>query len=399
MSASPSCDPNTDTESQVMQNPVPSGLEDMQGLLRRLQMTHIDNTLSTHWNESMPKNDDTYYRQNLYTQFALVAMLIQNQKTEIRIQFIDLAYLLNPVDHPRISVQQIVKIFIKWDNLQYKANELQKNRKFEGFVYNLLCWMKDYQQYHKDIFRTIPTYYHFEPIDSKFPNFEISSPISLAGHISGAVSPDKRLQIRDTCLELAMKLKDNYKIRVKFLDLAYYFEPIFRETTLKIYSENAINSTILDQWKIILTLIDQVNQEPTNNTSIKQMLHSLQYQMQSYTDALSQSQSYTVPTHAQTVQNTYNSRTHNAKNYPKRGYAVWPANNTQNTTRKWTYPRLWRTRNELASQEITSDLAGPVDQVRPCRCAGCRCRGCECCNSCGQDGRCRCAHDAVDAGA
>jgi hypothetical protein len=49
----------------------------------------------------------------------------------------------------------------------------------------------------------------------------------------------------------------------------------------------------------------------------------------------------------------------------------------------------------LVTQICTSDLAGPVDQVRPCRCAGCRCRGCECCNSCGQDGRCRChcVHD------
>ena len=55
MSVNTSSDPNTETEYH---DPVPSGLKDMQGLLRHLQMTHMDNTLSTHWNESMPEKDD-----------------------------------------------------------------------------------------------------------------------------------------------------------------------------------------------------------------------------------------------------------------------------------------------------------------------------------------------------
>jgi hypothetical protein len=398
MSVNPSSDPNTEIEYH---NPVPSGLKNMKGLLRRLQMTHMDNALSTHWNESMPEKDDKSDRQNLYTQFALVSMLIQNQTAETRIQFIDLAYLFNPVYHPRISVEQIVKIFIKWDNLKSKANELQKNRKFQAHVYKLLVLMEHYERYHEEVFMTIPTYYHFDPIDSEFSNFEIISPTSLTGNISMPVSLDKSLRIRNTCLELAMQLKDPYEIRVKFLDLAYYFEPIFRKTSLEKYSQNAINSYILDQWKIILTLIDRVNREPKNIISTKQMLHVLQYQMQSYTDTLSQSQSYKAHTYAQTVQNTHNSRTYHANmNYPKRGYAGWPANNTQNTTKNRTYPRVipynhWVTRNEIVSQEPASHLTAPADQVRPCRCRGCTgCDGkpghCRCI------GRCRCVHDAAD---
>jgi hypothetical protein len=47
--------------------------------------------------------------------------------------------------------------------------------------------------------------------------------------------------------------------------------------------------------------------------------------------------------------------------------------------------------NSIDTPEFDKDLATPV---KPCRCAGCRCRGCEYCNSSGQDGRCRCVHDA-----
>ena len=205
------------------------------------------------------------------------------------------------------------------------------------------------------------------------------------------VSPNKSLRIRDTCLELAMTLKDPDKIRVKFLDLAYYFEPIFQKKQFEKYSKNTIDSYILDQWKIILTLIDQVHWNTKNTTSSKTMLNVLQYQMKSYTDTLSQSKSNTAHKH------------HKSRLLPTVIHTIQPTNYGTNPTRKGMYPvisyprNIWRTRNELASQERTSDLADPVDQVRPCRCAGCRCRGCECCNSCGQDGRCRCAHDAVDA--
>ena len=227
-----SSDLNTETEYH---NPASEGVEDLHVLLMRLQMTHMNNTLSTQWNTTMREEEvEKFIRQNLYYFFALVAMLLQNQTEETRIQFIDIAYLLNPVYHPRISVEQIVKIFVKWNNLEYKANELRKNSKFEDFVDNLFYYMTYYQKYHQNIFRTIPTYYHFEPMTySKFPKFEISSPISLKAYIYMPVSSNKSLRIRDTCLELAMTLKDPDKIRVKFLDLAYYFEPIFQKKILK----------------------------------------------------------------------------------------------------------------------------------------------------------------------
>jgi len=382
MSVNPSYNPNTETEYH---NRTPEGVDDLRGLLMRLQMKEM-----TPMN---PGKDSHPQRQKLYEQFALVAMLIKNQTPETRIQFIDIARLLKPDIYPSIDKDHIVKILVKWIILKPKAEQLQKNPQFMSVVYDLLYFMEQYQHTQKHIYQYIPIYYHYNTFD------EIDSPISLTGYISMPVSQNKSLRIRDTCLELAMTLKDPDKIRVKFLDLAYYFEPIFRKTSLQKYSENDINSYILDQWKIILTLIDRVNQEPKNNTSSKTMLNVLQHQMKSYTDTLSQSRSYTAPMHAQTVQNTHNYRTHNEqRHYPKRGYAVWPTNNTQNTTQNRTYPRvlpykLWSTRNEIASQEPASHLTGPVDQVRPCRCRGCTgCDGkpghCRCI------GRCRCVHDA-----
>ena len=101
------------------------------------------------------------------------------------------------------------------------------------------------------------------------------------------------------------------------------------------------------------------------------MLHVLQYQMKSYTDVLSQSQSYTVPTYTQTVPNTYKNDTcqEMIKTYNSRIPTVKHLKGTQNRI----YPRVipyksWFTRNEIAGQEPDSHLTSPVDQVRPCRC-------------------------------
>ena len=370
MPVNPSSDRSTETEYH---NRTPEGVDDLRGLLMRLQMKEM-----TPMN---PGKDSYSQRQQLYEQFALVAMLIKNQTPETRIQFIDIARLLKPDIYPSIDKDHIVKIFVKWIILKPKAEQLQKNPQFMSVVYDLLCFMELYQRTHKHIYQYIP---HYDPI-------EIDSSMSLAGGIYGQETPERRLFIRDVCLELAMTMKETPKIRVQFLNLAYYFEPTFRTNLVKRTFEDNVKLEIQEQWRMMQNLIDFSNHNVDHHHKTKTLLEILQRAMDSYTVTPAQSHSYTAHKH------------HKSRVLPTVIHTIQPTNYGTNPTRKWTYPEflkprnIWRTRNELASQEITSDLAGPVDQVRPCHCAGCKCRGCECCNSCGQDGRCRCVHDPADA--
>jgi len=293
MSASPSCDPNTDTESRVIHNPAPTGLEDLRGLLTRLQ--------SKYMTPMLPGRDSHSQRQQLYEQFALVAMLIKTETPEIRIQFIDIARLLKPDIYPSIGKDHIVKIFVKWIILKPKVEELREIPAFMSMVSFLLYYMAMYEHTERHIYQYIPDY---------DPN-EIDSSMSLAGGIYNQETPEKRLWIRDVCLELAMTMKDTPKIRVLFLDLAYYFEPIFRTKLMNYASEDNVNLEIKEQWQIIQNQIYFRNRNVNYDHETTALLNRLQHDMNSYT-----------------------------VNYQKRGYAVWPTRNTHNTTGKRGYPKI-----------------------------------------------------------
>jgi len=295
MSASPSCDPHTDTEYRVMHNPEPTGLEDLRGLLTRLQ--------SKDMTPMLPGKDSHSQRQQLYEQFALVAMLIKTQTPETRIQFIDIARLLKPDIYPSIGKDHIVKIFVKWIILKPTVEELREIPAYMSMVSFLLYYMAMYEHTERHIYQYIPDY---DPI-------EINLSMSLAGVIYGQETPEKRLWIRDVCLELAMTMKDTPKIRVLFLDLAYYFEPTFRMKLMKYTSEDNVNLEIKEQWQIIQNQIYFRNRNVNYDHETKALLNRLQYDMNSYTQ--------------------------------KRGYAVWPTRNTHNTTGNRGYPKILYPRN------------------------------------------------------
>jgi hypothetical protein len=342
MPASPFSDQNKETKSEVAYNPASVGLEGLWGLLMRLQ---------TPMKPMIPAEDDIPRRQQLYNQFALVAMLIRTQTAETRIQFIDLAYLFNPKYHPSIDTDHIVKIFAKWIPLKSKAEELQKNAVYIGVVYDLCYFMALYEHKQKNIFQYIPEY---DPID-------IDLPMSLAAGIYGQETPVKRLWIRDVCLELAMTMKDTHTIRVQFLNLAYFFEPLFRTGLMNRFSEDTVKFYIREQWQMMQNVIAFRNRKADNYNKTKTLLEILERAMNSYTVTPAQSQRYAAPSaHVIPVRFSQN------RMYTRSTYAQTPLG----------------TRNELASQETTSDRAGPV-VMRPCRCEGCP--GCD-----GTPGRCRC---------
>ncbi len=390
MSASRSCHPNIDTESQVIHNPAPTGLEDLRGLLFRLK----NQTMT----EMKPGKDSYEQRKQLYEQFVLVAMLIKTETPETRIQFIDIARLLNPDTYKSIDENHILKILVKWKILKSEAKKLQKIPAFMNTVYGLLYHMKRYTLAQKNIYQYIPRH---DPIDfDDIDELEAAPAYLLQARMTGvSMILDKRLLIRNVCLELAMIMQDPPKIRVLFLDLAYYFEPTFRTNIIKHSSENQLNLEIQTQWQMMQNPIAFRNR---NDHNTNELVNMLRREMKSYTVEPAQSQSYMahqhksqIPTVIPVNSQSYTAHQHKSRQIP----TVIPVNSQSYTANQHKsrlpvilYPRT--TKNEIDSQATTSELTSPVAPVKPCRCAGCRCRGCEYCNSSGQDGRCRCVHDA-----
>ena len=269
MSAVLNSDPTTDVESRITHNATPTSLEDLQGLLMRLQ---------TPMNMSPNEFDDKTLRQQLYEQFALVAMLIRNQTTQTRIEFIDLAYFFNPEIHGKIGQYHIFKILGRWKILKSKAKELQNSSSYSGmFMHNLIVLMKKFERHEHNIWQYIPEYYHYEEIDS---------PMSFVGYISAPMTSENILWIRDTCLILAMTLKDRDEVRVEFLNLAYYFEPIVRNLLTRTYNGNNLDFYIIEEWKVILKLTDQIYNNVNTSHTTKLLFKTLQDEMYRYTPTI-----------------------------------------------------------------------------------------------------------------
>jgi hypothetical protein len=121
MSVSPSSVPNTETKYH---NPASTGVEDIRGLLIRLETMQIDNTISGNitkisFNNILEKVHRSIY-PDMWEYFILTVIYDNGMSDNIRIGILNLSQLLCPI-HNDIIPKEVIVVYYKSRKRELKA--------------------------------------------------------------------------------------------------------------------------------------------------------------------------------------------------------------------------------------------------------------------------------------
>lgn len=372
MSANPDSDPRTDADSQTPHNSAPAGVEDLRGLLMRLQTPQI------YTEPSVVQTDICIDREKLGVNITAVyspEVTLKNMENmdDLSSVFSRLGWLFNEgtglidLSHPCFEIGYMLKpIYIDKPTIKPQDITIKMDFLLKQIIYfdvNVRKQNSTLRQLIQYAVKGIESWKKIQWIPQT-PTLPHQAVLSVPPHL-------QKPQVHNQQPEHAQVLQRYHKLDRK------YNEAWFAWT-----SGNTIFYT-------------------KNGLDIQ---HDLRSKWVEFKD--SQGKIYLKPFHGldcyKFIPIPYSQKNQTPQAYPQN---INPPKYTSNTTfipwRQNTYgqnPGVYRdqnghayqVRNKLASQESTSDLADPVNQVRPCRCEGCPgCDGTP--GHCRCTGRCRCA--------
>lgn len=386
MSASPTSDASTDADSETPRNSV----DDLQGLLMRLQALHMDGSMLggpleeaefNRWRESGAATPED---NELLRVVANAAVLLKLGLPDLRLGLLNIAYELKPPQSRPSDPRLVIAEFQKINGLMRHQIQIAHNAMYPHILNAISARMSQYQARNQPTSRVQNTGTARSPNvpnNASNSNWNLENFAWIENGVVHYMKSSDRIVHQDRVASNWERINQNgvMYLKKRTEGSLYRVIPIPRTPVSRTPQISpttpAQNATGLGQFGICVVCHDRASTLilwPCGHCCLCAQCKETYRQM----------------------------------NYPNCPLCRKPITETTFITASQReqlladpsgQTRVYDSRskriimcNKLASQESTSDLADPVNQVRPCRCEGCPgCDGTP--GDCRCTGRCRCA--------